>query len=443
MKQSIRVALALSLAATAASSATAQSQPTFTIEGSPGDALGRDVAVLGDLDGDGFPEIVASATSSIELFSGRDGRRLLSLTVGGLYRAFEPIGDFDGDGIADLALGRTSMLSYVPVSGGLDILSGAWLAWLADPAGPAPLAGFYSTTTIGAGLGKAISVVGDIDGDGRAELAIGASLGAATGGTYVASGTDFSQLGFYPMTLSGIAIDDEICSAGDVNLDDVPDLLLGASGGFSGAGVVTVVSGKDGSTLWRASGQAHAATGSHPATEDRLGSSLVRVDDLNGDQVSEIAVGAVQYGSSGASGKGYVSVLNGATGRELYRIDGDASGDGFGSDLALLPDLNGDGIRDLAAGASAGSAGYVRILSGADGSTLQTLSAGTQALGFGTSVEFARDINGDGQLDILISAPGEGPAGAGRIYVFSVNPAPAEPAEPARRNPGVALRSHI
>lgn len=156
-----------------------------------------------------------------------------------------------------------------------------------------------------------------------------------------------------------------------------------------------------------------------------LGAVLADLGDLDGDGASEIGVGApFAFGGAGA-----MAVVSGATGA-LMRLDlGVVAGGGFGSAIAALDDVDGDGSRDYAVGEPLGGAqgeGAVRLLSGQTGASLGTLApAGGAAAGdrFGYALA-AADVDGDGQDELVVGAPffdaGPGMADAGRVQVFDL-----------------------
>ncbi|MBI5433999.1 MAG: FG-GAP repeat protein [Planctomycetes bacterium] len=116
----------------------------------------------------------------------------------------------------------------------------------------------------------------------------------------------------------------------------------------------------------------------------------VAVVDLNGDGVLEIAVGRPFDGYR----QGAVEVLDGASGRALWRVEGAAPADEFGRALVVIDDLDGDRVRDLAVGAPATAslgerAGDVVLLSAACGARLGFVSTGwPREYEFGATLAF-------------------------------------------------------
>ncbi|HUR27905.1 MAG TPA: integrin alpha, partial [Planctomycetota bacterium] len=181
-----------------------------------------------------------------------------------------------------------------------------------------------------------------------------------------------------------------------------------------------------GAALWtgnsaQAQSLIHRAGGA--AANERQGTAVAIVGDLNGDRKAEFAVGA----TGAAASFGVVRLYSGANGSLLWSIQGPNSGSSFGASLAALGDVDGDGRGYLAIGAPLANAtgavgcGIVRVVSGASGATLRQFRGDSAGDHLGWSVGCAGDVDHDGVPDVLGGAVDDDDTGdsAGSVRVWS------------------------
>jgi Ca2+-binding RTX toxin-like protein len=375
-------------------------------------------------------------------------------------------GDVNGDGFADLLVGAPQHDAGAADTGATYVLYGSAagiapvnLSALAADEG-FKIAGEANTDY----AGFAVASAGDLNGDGYADIVIGAPFSSAggsfAGAAYVVfgdgalSGTvDLGSLGAGSgFRILGEADGDQagvsVASAGDINDDGYDDLMIGSAGNGNNAGAAYVVYGGAGLTATSEIDLTDIAGGIGgfklvgADTDNYAGASVSAAGDVNGDGIGDLLVGAwgadgnvggayVVYGQAGAAP--FAATVNlGSVGSSVagFKIAGESVDDYTGWSVSAAGDVNGDGFADVLIGADPGlgADGMAYVVYGSASHSgavdLATLGAaqGFKIVGNGGEqagqwVSGAGDVNGDGYADLLVTAPANG-AGAGASYLI-------------------------
>lgn len=305
-------------------------------------------------------------------------------------------GDFNGDGAPDLLVGSPDDNAAGSNAGAMIALSGVDGSILWQVNGSSP----------GANLGFQVAGVGDLDGDGVGDAVGGAryadTFGPNFGEAVVVSGATGTILYRVGGATSNGRFGEAVGSAGDANGDGFGDFIIGArldSTQGSPTGAARVYSGVDGSLL-------HEILGSNGS--DFLGRAVGTAGDLDGDGHDDFIVGS-PGDDDGGSSSGSVRAFSGATGLQLWRVEGDAPSDLLGGKVSPAGDVDRDGTPDVIAGMigsdiAGANVGAARVYSGVDGSTIRTLTGTSLGGEFGAAVWGDGDLNGDGYPDLLVGS---------------------------------------
>ncbi|MDQ6779235.1 MAG: FG-GAP-like repeat-containing protein, partial [Actinomycetota bacterium] len=408
-----------------------------------GGQFGWSMATVGDIDGDHVNDIAVGSIGQdvgpikhagrAYVFSGRTRKLILTLNspeahadgFGNFGSSVVGLGDVNGDGVPDIAVGAfRQQVGANQNQGKVYVFSGAsgdLLYTVDNPSGQA-------NSTFGDG----IIATSDLNGDGVRDFVVTATF-ESVGTCLDPFGADPTKLGPCPQVGAAYAFNGKdgtklyrfenpgeatpqaysyfgqgIANPGDVNLDGVDDPVIGASGSINGDGVVYVENGKTGRVLRTLPSPVPGAGGGFGL---QVGDG-VAPGDVNGDHVPDILVGAPGDLAGGlvgglVGGRAYLlSPTDGSVIRTLNDPAPLASGS-FGYVDAGAGDVNGDGTPDVLVmrhgfgGRFGANPGAAYIFDSRTGAVLSTLP-GMTTDGPGSSVATPGDVNGDGYPDYFL-----------------------------------------
>jgi len=435
------------------------SSPAWSAEGDQADAhFGAAVSIAGDVDGDGYADVIIGAPdyddgqadegaafvyygSASGPTSGTADWTATGDQAGAHFgTAVSTAGDVDGDGYADVIVGAPdyddgqtnegAAFVYLGSGGGLTSGTADWTA-TGDQAG--------------AHFGTAVSTAGDVDGDGYDDVIVGApgyddgqaDMGAAfvyhgSGGGLTSGTADWTATGDQEDAHFGASVS----TAGDVDGDGYADVIVGApdrDGERPGEGAAFVYHGG-------ASGLGTAPAWTvQPANQNNahFGAAVSLAGDLNSDGYADVVIGAPDY-NDGQTDEGAAYVYHGgpyglSTLPAWSASPTDQDYAHFGIAVSTAGDVNGDGHGDLAIGATGydhehTDEGGAFVYHGSPGGMATTPAwhtAGKQeGVLLGWSVSTAGDVNGDGYADVIVGAPryDNGQAEEGVAFVYTGGP---------------------
>jgi len=391
-----------------------------------------------DVDGDGRADVAAGARFKLEgtyqngratVWSGATGRVIRSWDgtwADGLFGHWVmPVPDLSGDGLADVIIAAP----HAPVGGRMHGIVVA----------RSPKTGreiWRYEETVSENLGWDLDLAGDQNGDGRVDLFIGAPA-EDTGRVYLLSGKDGTVLRTYTVPAEAGSLGWYVARLDDLDGDGRPDVAIGApyAKDASGAWIsgVWLLSSADGKVLqhWR---EADRRWG--------FGSVIAAVADVDGDHKADVAVGLPATEDQTWSLPGEVRIYSSVTGKELRRWAGTQPGEQYGRMIVATPDLDGDGVEDVAVGApwytrdGVDKTGRIELRSGRTGDVLGELVGEGPDDWFGWHIRRAPDPAGRGRPALLIAALRRrvnGQPGAGELDLYVLQRAPKAQRTTARR----------
>lgn len=490
-----RIAPALTAASVSLGSLTGANG--FSIHGAVDlDEAGTSVSAAGDVNGDGYDDVIVGARFANEGGSDRGAAYVIFGGEGGFPTTFDltslgergyeiigvadsdftgqsvhAAGDVNGDGFDDLIVGAQYAnegginrgVAYV-IFGHAGLGPDVTLANLNGTDG-FKLQGIADNDN----AGRSVSAAGDVNHDGFDDILVGAPFakegGSGRGAAYVVFGRDVwnaavslgSLNGSNGFKIPGVAdgqnMGNAVSSAGDVNGDGFDDILIGsfhAAGGGADRGAAYLIFGKhtgftasfDVTTLNGTNGGVFNGVGD----SDEAGASVNSAGDVNGDGYGDFVIGAPLSGGVNNVGSAYVvfgkstpfaaaNALGGLTGSNGFALIGTTKNTNTGTSVSGLGDLNGDGYGDLIVGADSVGGGtgaaYVvygkasgftqnfplTTLDGLNGFSLTGIDLNDNA---GRSVSGAGDVNHDGYADLIVGAPKAEAGGGSRGSAYVV-----------------------
>lgn len=457
MRNTLALLLVLGTVSVAVSQTCPPASATSTwIQGFIDQGGGKAMAWLPDMDGDGWSELAVSAPATqdnsslvpsmacsspptgfytVHFLSGRTGRVFASLprtTITSQGFSLDSGGDVNGDGQPDLLImNPCHTRNGGSRSGSIEIVDGAWIARMAT-AGPGVTYPFVSLRAPGhpsgstapgdALFGFSGKIIGDLTGDGRSEYVVSAP---GEGKVYVFNGGNHAVLqtisvSNFTGTWFGYDVEWGRFQGQQVLLVSAP---WRDSAGVRRAGAVDVFR----TTGAAAPGLPFAGTADATlslvgsSTDECLGTSILPAGDMTNDGSEDLVVaadptlGGIRTASSiSPSLRGQVFLFDGSVNSApAVSFIGATQTEHFASAIAVIPDINGDGSREIVVGSRGDRSvlGLVSIhavnRSGAAanlGALVANTALSSRAL-WGSCI-LAGDLNGDGRPEVIVGAPG-------------------------------------
>ncbi len=398
--------------------------------------FGASVSTAGDVNGDGYSDIIVGAPNyganengGVYLYLGsQDGPSLTSdwfkyglQPSGNFGSSISTAGDINGDGFSDIVVG----------SSGYSSNNGAVFVYHGSSTGLSEITNWiFSSTWPNSNFGESVSTAGDVNGDGFSDIIVGASGYAngqlSEGAAFVFYGSIEGLSSSSYLTIEGNSdyqyFGCSVATAGDVNGDGYSDVIIGAKGYQIGINVIGGAFIHYGSELGLSITANDNILGTRNGSD--FGISVSTAGDINGDGYSDVIVGDnvfqdsyVYFGSSTGlpethdwSDNGWPFFLPNSEYGKCVSTAGDINGDGFSDVIVSAPYYDNKGRVFIYNGSPDGLS---------ESSNWITESNNLEAK-YGWSVSTAGDVNGDGYSDVIIGAPyyDNGEPGEGVVFAY-------------------------
>ncbi len=398
------------------------------------------VSTAGDVNGDGYSDVIVGADlyDVAPGFFNNNGRvfgyygSATGLPPGGTSwsktgavdeqfgAAVACAGDVNGDGFSDVLIGVPTFEST-----GLQSNEGRAMLYRGSNTGLGSTPTWNVESNKGnAEFGRSLGTAGDVNGDGYSDVIVGApgyanpQVGEGRAFVYHGSGSGLPTVWDWSTESdqNDARLGEAVGTAGDVNADGYSDVIVGAplfDNGHTDEGLARVhfgsASGLLGNAVWSVEGEQDGA---------QLGDSVATAGDIDGDDFADVMVGWPLF-DNGETDEGRATVYtgqpSGLSSAPVWSAEGDQNDARLGEALATAGDVNGDGFSDVVIGTrlydgSLTDEGRATIhIGSADGlGELTVLTDATEELfgaRYGLAVDAAGDVNGDGFGDVIVGAP--------------------------------------
>jgi hypothetical protein len=332
-------------------------------------------------------------------------------------------GDVNGDGYSDVIVGAYGYDDASSNAGRAFVYHGSSTGLSATP-----ITELHDANQAGALFGRSVGCAGDVNGDGYSDVIIGADMYndapyTREGRVYIHYGHSTTGLSLFPDVVLKDADQTDagfgwsVAGAGDVNGDGYSDVVVGAynfDDGFVNEGKAFVYYG----SLTGLQAVAAVTLADADQADAQFGVSVASAGDVNGDGYSDVVIGSHLYNDGGNIDEGrafvYYGSNTGLSTSPLILSDADQASAQFGFSVACGGDVNGDGYSDVIVGANLyddgfANEGVVFIYYGSSSGLSATHNAiaddANQAnANFGAKIACAGDVNGDGYSDVIIGS---------------------------------------